>query len=77
MIKYEDILKIIDPIFVSTVNIITWDKFNEFVDTLNKKNCIHIHTKWAIDFYRSEYFSKNNILKNQAGTIVSQHYQGK
>ena len=37
MIKYEDILKIIDPIFVSTVNIITWDKFNEFVDTLNKK----------------------------------------
>ena len=62
MIKYEDILKIIDPIFVSTVNIITWDKFNEFVDTLNKKNCIHIHTKWAVDFYRSEYFSKNNNI---------------
>lgn len=62
MIKYEDILKIIDPIFVSTVNILTWDKFNEFVDTLNKKNCIHIHTKWAVDFYRSEYFSKNNNI---------------
>lgn len=62
MIKYENILKTIDPIFISTVNIFTWDKFNEFVDTLNKKNCIHIHTKWAVDFYRSKYFLENNNI---------------
>ena len=58
----EKYLKDLHPIFKETKRLVCWESFNKYINHSSKVNTLHPHTEWSNNFYRSDYFQKNNLI---------------